>query len=320
MMRAVGRIRDWSMLALSRWMPQSVMSHYMFLLKSRPQLTDAWGYHIRTIHYYEPLPDFRRLTPGQLSKRRVSPAIDFRLPEQKILLAELGSAYTGELEQLRRSGTFDFKNTFFTGLDACSYYSLIRRLKPRRVLEVGSGYSTQIAAAALARNDADGQRGSLVCVEPYPEPRLTESGVSYELIERTVQDVDSSEFERLGDGDILFIDSSHVACAGSDVLTILFEVLPRLTVGVWIHVHDIFFPTDYPADWLIDRRVAFNEQYMLEAFLSFNHAFSVRLANHWLALDDPELVAGLCPEAIRASNSNIHDASSFWIRKESGAT
>ncbi len=82
---------------------------------------------------------------------------------------------------------------------------------------------------------------------------------------------------------------------GSDVCYEFLELLPRLAPGVWVHVHDIFFPHDYPAEWLIERRLALNEQYLLEAFLSFNHEFQVALANYWLCLDHAETASKLWP-------------------------
>src|SRR6185436_14216646 len=86
----------------------------------------------------------------------------------------------------------------------------------------------------------------------------------------------------------LFIDSSHTVKFGSDVCYEFLEILPTLKRGVWVHVHDIFFPHDYPAEWLLKRRLALNEQYLLEAFLSFNREFQVALANYWLSLDYPD--------------------------------
>ncbi len=98
---------------------------------------------------------------------------------------------------------------------------------------------------------------------------------------------------------------------GSDVCFEFLQLLPRLAPGVWIHVHDIFFPHDYPAEWLIERRMAFNEQYLLEAFLSFNEQFRVALANYWLCLDHAEEAARLWPNALSAN----YGASSLWMKR-----
>ena len=110
--------------------------------------------------------------------------------------------------------------------------------------------------------------------------------------------------------DILFIDSSHTVKFGSDVCYEVLEILPSLAPGVWVHVHDIFFPHDYPAEWLINRRLALNEQYLLEAFLAFNKDFQVVLSNYWLCLQYLSDAARLWPDAV----SQGRRSSSFWMK------
>jgi len=251
------------------------MRRMLFLAQSHPEISDRWGYHIRPIHYYEPIPDFRSITSEQLERRREFRSIDCGWDAQLQLLRDL-SAFRIEFEAA------DFKNDYFNGLDAAVFYSLIRHLRPRRVIEIGSGYSTRFAHKALTRN-ADG--GRLTCIEPHPEERLNGLRLSVEVIQKRVEEIDVDFFSCLQANDILFIDSSHTVKFGSDVCYEFLEVLPTLRPGVWVHVHDIFFPHDYPAEWLLKRRLALNEQYLLEAFLSFNREFQVALANHWLTLD-----------------------------------
>ena len=270
--------------------------HLLFLVQSRPNLADRWGYHIRPIHYYEPLPDFRSITKEQITQRHTYPGIDFSWEQQLALVNELAK-FGDELRELE----FDFTNGYFGGFDAAVYYALIRHLQPNRVIEIGGGYSTQIAAKALAANG----KGKLVCIEPYPE-RLNGSDV--ELIQKRVEEMSVDFFSSLEANDILFIDSSHTVKFRSDVCFEFLEILPRLAPDVWVHVHDIFFPHDYPAEWLINRRLALNEQYLLEAFLSFNKTFVPQLANHWLCLEHNEAAARVWP---RADN----DASSFWMKR-----
>ena len=251
------------------------MRRMLFLAQSHPEISDRWGYHIRPIHYYEPIPDFRSITSEQLERRREFRSIDFGWDAQLQLLRDL-SAFRIEFEAA------DFKNDYFNGLDAAVFYSLIRHLRPRHVIEIGSGYSTRFAHKALTRN-ADG--GRLTCIEPHPEERLNGLRLSVEVIQKRVEEIDVDFFSCLEANDILFIDSSHTVKFGSDVCYEFLEVLPTLRPGVWVHVHDIFIPHDYPAEWLLKRRLALNEQYLLEAFLSFNREFQVALANHWLTLD-----------------------------------
>ena len=281
--------------ALFKTVPTRAAQHLLFLAKSNPDLSDRWGYHIRPIHYYEPIPDFRSITTEQIKRKRAFPAIDLRWEAQLALLNEL-AAYRDELAQL----DFDFNNSFFDGFDASVYYSLIRHLKPQRIIEIGGGYSTRIAAKALSAN----QKGSLTCIEPYPEERLTGADLKIELIKKPVEEIDVDFFSCLDANDILFIDSSHTVKFGSDVCYEFLEILPRLAPGVWIHVHDIFFPHDYPAEWLINRRLALNEQYLLEAFLAFNRDFDVALANYWLSIDYLSSMKAIGPGK---------SGSSFWF-------
>lgn len=294
-------------------LPDQIARHALFLLRHSPDLTDRWGYHIRPMHYYEPLPNWQLINRQQLERCRFSPAIDFGFEEQCALIGRLARAVGEELAQLGRQRWptgFDFMNSYFAGLDAAVYYALIRDLKPSLVIEIGSGFSTQIASKALARNRAEGQFGRLLCVEPYPQPRLTESGADFELIKKPVQSLDLKFFEQLGSNDILMIDSSHVATVGSDVCFEFLEILPILKPNVWVHIHDIFYPTDYPPDWVIGRRQAFNEQYVVEAFLAFNRAYSVRLANSWLWHSERETASELFRREYLAS-----PPASLWISR-----
>jgi Methyltransferase domain len=289
---------DRTALALFKTVPARAAHHLLFLAQSQPDVSDRWGYHIRPIHYYEPLPDFRSITTEQITRPRSYPGIDFRWEEQLSLLNEL-AAYRNELIEVE----FDFNNDYFGNFDAAVYYSLIRHLKPQRIIEIGGGYSTRIADKALARNG----QGRLTCIEPYPEERLNGAKLNVELIPKRVEEMDPEFFSCLKPNDILFIDSSHTVKFGSDVCYEFLEILPRIAAGVRVHVHDIFFPHDYPAEWLINRRLALNEQYLLEAFLSFNHEFRVALSNHWLCLDHGNDAARLWP--------NTLSPSSFWMQR-----
>ena len=289
-----------TVVGLFRSVPVRAARHALFLAQSRPELSDRWGYHIRPIHYYEPLPDFRSITPEQTKRKRDYPALDFRWDEQLRLLGEL-QPYARDLPES------DFSNDYFSGLDAIVYYALIRYLKPRRIIEIGGGYSTRIAGKALAAN----QSGRLTCIEPYPEERLNGSAFGVHLVTKRVEELDVSFFSALEANDILFIDSSHTVKFGSDVCYEFLEILPSLKRGVWVHVHDIFFPHDYPAEWLIKQRLALNEQYLLEAFLSFNHDFEIALSNYWLQLECCNEVARLWPKAVPMAPG----AASFWMRR-----
>ncbi len=316
MVSVMKNILNRGLIAISKIMPAHLVGHWLFLLRQHPQITDRWGYHVRPIHYYEPLPDFHHITPEQITRKREYLGIDFNIKGQVELFEHLGKAYKHEIDELaseKSSEGFNFQNDYFAGIDAALYYSLIRYLKPKQIIEIGSGYSTRIAAKAVGQNMNEGTRGYLACIEPYPQPRLLEANLPIELVQKKVEDVSSDFFSRLSSNDILFIDSSHVARFGSDVCYEILEILPKLPKGVWIHIHDIFFPHDYPVDWLINKRIAFNEQYLLEAFLSFNNSFKVKAANYWLSLYHSDVVDWLYP--LSKSKDEHLGRGSFWMCK-----
>jgi len=130
----VKSLLDRTALALFKTVPSRAAHHLLFLAQSQPAISDRWGYHIRPIHYYEPLPDFSSITAEQVNRRRSYSAIDFKWQDQLGLLREL-TKYRNELLDTG----FDFKNDFFNGFDAAVYYCLIRHLQPRRIIEIGGG-------------------------------------------------------------------------------------------------------------------------------------------------------------------------------------
>lgn len=265
---------------------------------------DRLGYNVRRQHYYEPLPEFHALDRGKLDKLRVNPTIQYNF-EYQIELLRLLAAYREEIVSHCIDGQ---------GLDAGAYYAIIRHCRPKRIIEIGCGYSTRIAHLAIKQNESIfGINCEVICIEPYPESRLLDAKLPFELIQKKVEDTDLSLYDKLESGDILFIDSSHVVRTQGDVVFEFLEILPRLKRGVWVHVHDIFLPMDYPADWVIDKRWAFNEQYLLEAFLSMNDKFCIRLGNYWLSNFHADRVQALLSSNI--SQSRWHGRTSIWLQK-----
>lgn len=231
-------------------------------------------------HYYEPKFDFSGAEFSDSHERELQ-GIDFRLPEQLTFLKELSRAselqeWLGEKGR-STDGSFAIDNPAFTRGDAEVWYQIVRLRKPRRVVEVGSGYSTKILLKALEANSLEGAEfaGSITCIEPYEMPWLDSSGVS--LIRKPVESVGLEIFQQLSAGDILFIDSSHMIRPDGDVLYLFLEVLPALRPGVLVHVHDIFSPRNYPASWVTREHKFWNEQYLFEAFISFNSSWRLVL-------------------------------------------
>jgi predicted O-methyltransferase YrrM len=232
-------------------------------------------------HFYSPIVD-----PAEASAdaERIWPeppaavaGIDFDDPSHRYVFDKLFPRFDRDFDYDEEGvpdeelATYYVRNTQFSGLDARVLFVLLREWRPSRVIEVGSGYST-LLIADVARRFLDGCC-RITAIEPYPRPFLAKLGV--ELIEAKVQDVAPSVFDTLGRGDVLFIDSSHVAKTGSDVNHLFFEILPRLKPGVRIHIHDVFLPADYPKHWVIDENRSWNEQYVLRALLMYSTRFKV---------------------------------------------
>jgi hypothetical protein len=168
-----------------------------------------------------------------------------------------------------------YNNGLYEAGDSEYLYCFIRQFKPKRIIEIGSGNSTLMARNAIRKNNLDVENYSCkhICIEPYEMPWLKDIGV--ELIREKVENIDLDFFQQLEENDILFIDSSHIIRAQGDVLYEFLEILPSLKIGVFIHIHDIFTPRDYPNHWLLDKHLLWNEQYLLEAFLSNNSDFKI---------------------------------------------
>jgi hypothetical protein len=162
--------------------------------------------------------------------------------------------------------SFFWGNDQFSYSDAMSYYCFIRLTKPRRILEIGSGFSTLVALEAVRRNGF----GRIVCVEPFPRPFL-EKNRDIEVRKQKAQQLSASDVNALlDDGDVLFIDSTHTVKTGSDCLHLYLRVLPQLKKRVLVHVHDVFLPFGLPKDWLSERQIYWTEQYLVLALLIGN--------------------------------------------------
>ncbi len=200
-------------------------------------------------------------------------------------------------------------NDLFAEIDAFVYFALLRQLRPKRLVEVGSGFTS---ALALDTNERFlGSSIRLSFIDPHPRRlRKLLGGEPIELIERRVQEVDPALFGRLEAGDVLFVDSSHVTKLGSDVNDLVLEIFPRLRPGVWVHVHDIGFPFEYPLEWAREGR-GWNEAYLVRAFLCLNPSFAVRLWLPYLDAHRPEQLARALPGALRDRGGS----SSLWLER-----
>lgn len=266
-------------------------------------------------HFYSPIPSIDEVRaredeifgppPPSL------PGINLRADQQVALVRELAQFYA-ELPFPRTQSAesrYWFENWAYSYADAIFLYSMLRHLQPRRVIEVGSGFSS---AAMLDTADRWLPEASFTFIDPdtstldallrpNDRDRVT-------VIRAKLQDVPLTTFDTLEANDILFIDSTHVSKTGSDVNRILFEILPRLAPGVHIHFHDVFYPFEYPKEWVYEGR-AWNEDYILRAFLEFNDAFDVVLFGTWLARFHRDLLAELMPLTLE------NPGGSLWLAR-----
>jgi hypothetical protein len=219
------------------------------------------------------------LWPAQ--REKIIPGIDLNEKEQLKLFQDL-SIHFGNLqipEKKLDERRFFFRNSYFSYGDAYILGAILMHFKPKRIIEVGSGFSS---ALMLDINEFYlNKEIKLTFIEPFPEERLASilqqrptSNVT--TISCKVQEVELNIFEKLEKGDILFVDSTHVVKTGSDVNYILFEILPVLRKGVIIHFHDIHHPFEYPKSWVLDG-FGWNESYFLKAFLMYNNSYKVLL-------------------------------------------
>ena len=238
------------------------------------------GVSVTPSHFYFPVPSLKSLQDKNWSACRPCTNLDLRLDEQiqhlRTELLPFAGEWTFPECSTGDEREFHFNNGFFERVDAEVAHAFVRHLKPKRIIEIGSGNTTLLLAAALRKNIAEGFSGEMICIEPCPARFLREGvpGVA-QLIEGPVQKVPLELFRTLQANDILFIDSSHVVSMDSDVVYECLRILPELAPGVMVHFHDIFTPLDYPKKFVMTNLCFWCEQYLLEAFLAFNSAFEV---------------------------------------------
>lgn len=244
--------------------------------------------HVPPGHYYSPTVSIEDLTKRAHEIWKDSPrhidGLDLNEEDQLKLINEFAAFYPELPFQAKpKAGLrYYYENSMYSYSDAIFLFSIMRKFKPARIIEVGSGFSS---ALMLDTNNLFFDNAiDCTFIEPYPN-RLNSLLLKNEkiaLIEQPVQNVPVELFESLEKDDILFIDSTHVSKTGSDVNFLLFEVLPKLAKGVRIHFHDIFYPFEYPKKWVIKQKRSWNEAYMLRAFLSNNQKFKIIAFNTFL--------------------------------------
>jgi len=254
-------------------------------------------------HFYEPVPDTRTI-PDKVWDPSEMVGIDLR-PDFQLHLLNRFRRFKEEYDAMAHE-IFTNNNRTFGRVDGEILYCMVREFKPKRIIEIGSGYSTLIAARAMAKN----QSGCITAIEPYPPEILRDLPDFVTVRSCPVQEVPLSEFSELGEKDILFIDSSHVLKEGSDVQYEYLEILPRLLPGVFIHMHDIFLPWPYPRRWLTKELRFWNEQSLLQAFLTWSSRFEVIWGSQFMYRTQQDLLRG----AFGSLAIWDDGPGSFWLR------
>lgn len=297
-------------------------------LQEALDLTQSTNYRFLSFappgHFYSPIPDYSDIKTGNFSPfdaaNKEIPGLNIN-EEMQLKLVEQFSEFKSQIpwraEGQEPDSRYHFDNIYFSYGDAVALFGMMREFQPKRIIEVGSGYSS----AAMLDTDSHflDDTTEFTFIDPYPKrlkKLLRKEDLSrVKLIEQPVQQVPDLEFGSLKQNDILFIDSSHVSKTGSDVGHLIHRVLPALAAGVIIHFHDILWPFEYPKKWLKVGR-AWNEAYLLLAFLQYNSAFEILFFNSWLEQHHRPLLRQKLPLMLRQPSSKMtYGNSSLWIRK-----
>jgi hypothetical protein len=267
-------------------------------------------------HFYSPIPSLEEVRSrenkifGEIP--REIPGIDLREAEQIELFNQLSAYYAEQPFQDTKQENirYFFANPNYSYGESIVLYSLIRHIKPKRIIEVGSGYSSCVS---LDTNELFFDN-TIQCtfIEPYPEllySLIKESDRErIRVIPSKLQEVDLSVFSSLVADDILLIDSTHVTKVDSDVNHLLFRIIPHIASGVYIHFHDICYPFEYPKEWVYQGR-AWNEAYILRAFLQYNCSYEISLFNSFLGHFYRDILLRNMPLCAKNPGSSI------WLKK-----
>lgn len=261
-------------------------------------------------HYYSPIPD--QADVSRCLERNANTAcvgIELNAKAQACLLKAF-EPYYAELpfpEKPREGMRYYYDQGWFCYGDAIMLYCFIRHFKPKRIIEIGSGYSSAVMLDTLEHFPCSHE--SVTLIEPFPKRLFSllkpEDREKVKVIEHPVQDVDIEVFQSLGEGDLLFVDSSHVMKCGSDLQRVLFDILPILPVGIYVHFHDLFYPFEYPEAWLNGGRY-WNEGYLLRAFLSNNRDWEIVLFNDYVGLKMADYMKASMPLCAKNFGASLY--------------
>lgn len=292
---------------------------FLLLTNKSFRLFRRLGVHVTPVHFYSPIPDLRELEqhPYILERESALPGIRMNDAAQLDFMQEVIARYKSECDfpshPTGQPGEYYSLSGYFDYGSAVAMHSLIRHLQPKKIIEVGAGYSTRVIANAVHLNTPAEYPAEIVAIDPYPnEERFAGMPAEVQLLARKVEDVEVAFLTRLQANDILSIDSSHAIRTGGNVTFLYLEVLPRLAPGVFVHIHDIFLPYEYPKHFF-ERRHFWNEQYLLQAFLIGNADFDVVWGQKYAEMRFSETYGKVFGN--RAYETPGTSSYSFWIRR-----
>jgi hypothetical protein len=300
---------------IADWLARTGCINEVWVKPETYRLFQDNGFHVVRNHYYGALPDTSKLDEKWWTD------IPYLEAYKKIKKGNVDKIFgnvlrwADELKSLPREaqGGYYWNNNMMPPLDAIVLYGMICEFQPKKLLEIGSGFSTQIALLASKHSETE-----IHCIEPYPTTQLVSLESELKLTRLPAQELPLKIFKELKAGDFLFIDTTHTVKLGSDVNHLIFNVLPYINPGVFIHFHDIFLPYEYPKHWYDDISIFWNEQYLLLAYLLENPTMELILPNYYLSIEKKEtLQKRFEGYDIWGLKNNLGGTSgaSMWLRK-----
>jgi predicted O-methyltransferase YrrM len=269
------------------------------------RLARAAGQDLVTRNYYSPIPDWEQLPSEVFDRRRQLRGIEFDLDRQLGFLKTL-EPFLAEFEPPQG---WAWGRETYGAVEADVVHAIVRRQRPRRIIELGSGFSSLIIAAAARRNAGEGSPVAYTAYDPYARDFIRAGVEGLTLVPRSAGDVKTEEFEALGEGDILFVDTTHTVKLGSEVNYVILDALPSLASGVLVHVHDVYLPYEYPREFF-EQRCFWAEQYLLQAFLTENPNWEIALPLYALVRERSVEVSALVKTFEAGAGPGA-----FWMRR-----
>jgi hypothetical protein len=274
---------------------------------------DRLGLQVVVKSFYSPIPDLKRIPDSTWERESELEGIHFDLEQQRHNLDEL-RPYLHEFQPPEQANgdrnAYFLANGSYGPVDAEVLYATVRAAKPTRIIELGSGYTTLITAKACLENEQEGAPVEYVAFDPYPGVAHAGLPGLRDLVRVPAEELPTEVFGKLGENDLLIVDTTHTVKMGGDVNHVVLDVLPRLGAGALVHFHDIFLPWEYPRKWVEDFGLYWSEQYLLQAFLSMNEQFEIVYALYALARRRADYLREIIP--------SWHEGvvpGAFWIRR-----